>query len=98
MDLYNSAQYSFDLELDHNFNIIGGEWYHDQHPDFLWRPKRRTQALSQFDLYLMSEPKWSGASPLNQKVRNLAQRSALKGIPLAFIVNSLIEKSNQEIE
>lgn len=98
LDLYNSAQYSFDLELDHNFNIIGGEWYHDQHPDFLWRPKRHTRALSQFDLYLMSEPKWSGASPLSLKVRNLAKRSALKGIPLAFIVNSLIKKSNQEIE
>lgn len=98
LDLSNSAQYSFDLELDHNFNIIGGEWYHDQHPDFLWRPKRNTQALSQFDLYLMSEPKWDGSSPLNYKVRNLAKRSALKGIPLAFIVNSLIKKSNQEIE
>jgi len=32
-----SVNYLYDLELDAQGNIIGGEWYHQQHPDFMWK-------------------------------------------------------------
>jgi hypothetical protein len=33
-----SVQYIYDLEVDANGNIIGGEWYQKAHPDFMWTP------------------------------------------------------------
>ncbi len=32
------VNYKYDLELDADKNIIGGEWYTNKHPDFLWMP------------------------------------------------------------
>ncbi|GMF28806.1 unnamed protein product [Phytophthora lilii] len=40
----NSKTYSYLLELDNDYNILGGEWVGDSrsdHPDFLWFPKAR---------------------------------------------------------
>ncbi|MDO9182376.1 MAG: hypothetical protein Q7U04_08195, partial [Bacteriovorax sp.] len=33
---FSSVNFQYDLELDSQNNIIGGEWYSDNHPDFLW--------------------------------------------------------------
>ena len=33
-----TAQYYYDLELDKKGNIVGGEWYQNKHPDFIWDP------------------------------------------------------------
>jgi hypothetical protein len=33
---YSSIEFNYDLELDSNKNIIGGEWLEKSHPDFLW--------------------------------------------------------------
>jgi hypothetical protein len=35
-DGLRSVSYQYDLELDENMQIIGGEWYVNKHPDFLW--------------------------------------------------------------
>ncbi|OWY99820.1 Glycoprotein elicitor [Phytophthora megakarya] len=40
----NSKVYTYLLELDDSYNILGGEWVgqsNDDHPDFLWLPKAR---------------------------------------------------------
>jgi hypothetical protein len=42
----NSVQYIYDLELDKNGKIIGGEWYSNKHPDFLWTPPVGTKAMT----------------------------------------------------
>jgi hypothetical protein len=34
-----STRYIYDLELDEQGNIIGGEWYQSKHPDFIWTPR-----------------------------------------------------------
>ncbi|KAI9984719.1 hypothetical protein PInf_006088 [Phytophthora infestans] len=39
-----SKTYKYLLELDNNYNILGGEWLEESqsdHPDFLWFPKAR---------------------------------------------------------
>jgi hypothetical protein len=33
-----TVRYLYDLELDQDGTIIGGEWYRNRHPDFLWTP------------------------------------------------------------
>src|SRR5439155_1542285 len=37
-DATSGARYMYDLELDANGNLLGGEWYQNQHPDFVWTP------------------------------------------------------------
>ena len=41
--LENYANYTYTLELDKNYFIIGGEWTSKKHPDFLWRPSTKPE-------------------------------------------------------
>ena len=43
------VNYWYDLELDANNNIIGGEWYNNRHPDFLWTKKRNSRPQNTVD-------------------------------------------------
>ncbi len=94
MDEYNTAYYIYDLELDKNGKIVGGEWHNTYHPDFLWTPDYSTKALASEDYYLMSKPAWNGTKALPSNIKRLGNRAAQRGIPLAYIVNSLINLSN----
>lgn len=91
MDSINTAFYFYDLELDENYNIIGGEWYNRDHPDFLWSPSYNAKALTQADYYLLSRESWDGKSALGDDIRKLAVHASKQGSPLAYIVNSLIK-------
>jgi hypothetical protein len=91
LDASNSASYYYDLELDDKNNIIGGEWYNLQHPDFLWMPADGERALTGFDYYLLSQAPWDGKEALPANVADLANRAASQGMPLAYLVNSLIK-------
>jgi hypothetical protein len=95
-DQTSSIYYYYDLELDKDKNIIGGEWYNEQHPDFLWRPSDNTDALTYFDYYLLSEKLWDGKSPLPIRIKELAISAASKGQPLAYLVKSLVKLSQSE--
>ena len=35
-DQFVTVTYVYDLELNDSGNIVGGEWYSNKHPDFLW--------------------------------------------------------------
>ena len=37
---FNSMELVYDLELDDDMNIVGGEWMENAHPDFLWVPQK----------------------------------------------------------
>ncbi len=39
-DAANSVTYRYDLELSATGEILGGEWYSNAHPDFLWTPAK----------------------------------------------------------
>ena len=43
-DVKIAAIYSYDLELNAEKEIIGGEWYGNRHPDFLWTPVKGPRA------------------------------------------------------
>lgn len=47
-DIY-SVSYWYDLELDAQNNIIGGEWLSNYHPDFLWTKKRNSRPQNTID-------------------------------------------------
>ena len=47
-DMY-TVTYWYDLELDAQNNIIGGEWLSNYHPDFLWTKKRNSRPQNTVD-------------------------------------------------
>ena len=75
--------YYYDLELDYRFNVLGGEWYGDTMPDFIWAPNDRTYPLSDEEEY--GKPKTAA------QIREAAKAASKKGQPLSLIVSKLFE-------
>jgi hypothetical protein len=93
-DATTTVTYMYDLELDQNMEIVGGEWYSNIHPDFLWNPVADGRASTIGDQRLTGT--WDGTSALPKFWRDVAVMTAVhNGLPLASIVESLIEASNK---
>lgn len=90
-DEFGTIFLMFDLELDEHFNIIGGEWYSEDFPDFLWKPSEDANAYTNEDYYVLSRPLWDGKNKIESDIALLAKAAAKDGSPLAYIVNSLIK-------
>ncbi|MEB4592869.1 hypothetical protein VSS37_17960 [Candidatus Thiothrix sp. Deng01] len=92
-DAIQQVTYYYDLELDASNNIVGGEWYNNKHPDFLWTPAKGSTAKTSYD------PQATGSWPQGGAVPS-AWRAAAKlasskqSAPLAVIVEQLIKLSN----
>jgi hypothetical protein len=93
-DATTTVTYMYDLELDQNMEIIGGEWYSNIHPDFLWNPVADGRASTVGDSRLTGT--WDGKSALPKFWRDVAVMTAVhNGLPLASIIETLIEVSNK---
>ena len=90
-DLYIDVSYLYDVELDASGNMIGGEWYKNAHPDFLWVPAPNMKPVSSFENEAISQ--WSGTGPLPEDWRAAAKKAAQKTQPLAKIVEALLAQS-----
>jgi hypothetical protein len=85
------VEYEYDLELDANHKIIGGEWYSYTHPDFLWGPVKRSFPQSYGD---------NGQDELNfvnlsAQVKQVAAYNANQGLPWGPVVRHLFKKSSR---
>lgn len=87
------VRYIYDLEIDASGNVIGGEWYSQAHPDFLWTSPPNTRAKSYYDKYLAGD--WNGKA-VPQQWSTVAPDAATSGVPLAKIVEGLISRSRGE--
>jgi hypothetical protein len=88
-DAVNSVDYIYDLELDARGRILGGEWYTNLHPDFLWTPPPGARARTPADRYATG--RWIPPAPMPASWRAAARRVAPSRMPLAKIVERLIE-------
>lgn len=86
-----TVRYTYDLELDENKNIIGGEWYEGRHPDFLWTPVPGSVALSSFDEGLQGQ--WDGTGEIPAAWLEPAKKAAGESQPLARLVNELVKRA-----
>jgi hypothetical protein len=86
-DAIRTVRYLYDLELDAKGNIIGGEWYTNEHPDFLWTPPANTRVASLGDR--LTQGSWNGLAPLPKEWTRAAVGAAQYGQPLAKIVETL---------
>lgn len=82
------VDYFYDLELDAQGNLLGGEWYQNAHPDFLWSPTKGSKAKAFSEQGL---PAWDGQSPLPTKVKQVAAFESANGVPLRLVVEALTE-------
>lgn len=53
-DRMATAAYYYDLEIDKDGKIVGGEWYQNRHPDFIWMPMKNSIVLHSVDLSVNS--------------------------------------------
>jgi hypothetical protein len=89
--------YKYDLELDQNGNIIGGEWFTHEHPDFLWILPKDAMANGPFDNELQGD--WDPKKELFPEAWvEPAIRSSREGVVPSQIVKALFELSSQEGE
>jgi hypothetical protein len=102
-DYVTSVVYRYDLEIDKNGQIIGGEWYSNKHPDFLWVPEVGARALTNLDNQIENAIKLNGRKDLvwkNGEAIPYAWRentivNSRQGIPLGLVVEGLIERSRK---
>lgn len=84
-----SVDYTYDLELGQDGAIIGGEWYKNAHPDFLWVPAPGARPLTPADP--LATGQWDPRRPLPSSWQKAALRVSPSMLPLAKIVESLFE-------
>jgi len=86
--------YRYDLELDANHNIIGGEWYSTRRPDFIWHPPKGFKPKTPIDSRMSGNwnPTRKLLSPLWAK---FAKQASAQGAVAPKIVNALFNLSNK---
>ena len=90
----NSVIYRYDLELDSNGIIIGGEWYTNSNPDFIWFPEDNADPVAPYDNNITSS--WNPAKEgLPKDWIESANSSATKGKVSSKIIKALFELSNK---
>ncbi len=92
-DSITMVTYRYDLELNQDGKIIGGEWYTNAHPDFLWTPVKDARALSQADKYTPGS--WGKNALVPTNWTRVAKKASEYGIPLAKVVEGLVKRSNK---
>jgi len=91
-DALVTVRYLYDLELDANQQIIGGEWYSNAHPGFMWTPVKGAKAFSVGDGMLGqsgSQMQWDGSGPIPSTWFQAIQQSSAQGQPLERVVSTL---------
>jgi hypothetical protein len=84
-----TLRYLYDLELDDRGQIVGGEWYTNRPPDFLWAPAAGTRPSS--DAEQLATGGWNQARAIPESWRQAARAAAEHGQPLEKIVSALFE-------
>ena len=81
--------------MDRAGNVIGGEWYTNLHPDFLWTPVKDAKITTQTDQFLASRGvfDWKVKNVVPAEVSTYVNYASRRGSPLALIVTELFEAS-----
>lgn len=91
-NLSKTVNFIYDLELNAAGEIVGGEWYTNLHPDFLWTPAVGSRAVSIADGEI-NPAEWDLSTPLPASWMRAAGTASHRGQPLAAIVERLVESA-----
>jgi hypothetical protein len=84
-----TIRHIYDLELDANYEIIGGEWYANAHPDFIWTFDVNAMARSISESSVKPSD-WGLHSSVPQEWTQAAQLASAKGQPILGIIQALL--------
>ncbi len=95
--------YYYDLELDASGRIIGGEWYQNAHPDFVWTPTAAADVTTNLvpgstnETYFYNTYKWqeNPTRPFKEWTAYSPYAAQMK-VPLENIVRSLVAWSSDD--
>lgn len=87
----SELQYEYDLELNRNYEIVGGEWYSKYHPDFLWTPSPKSFPLTYGDVGEMN----LDFTALPREIKSVAFKNANYALPWGPVVRDLVRKSSR---
>jgi hypothetical protein len=90
-DLTNWVTYRYDLELDSDQNIQGGEWYQVEHPDFVWTPIENAEPTSTVDRQFIGS--WDAENMISNDWQKKAAGASSKGVIVNRIVQTILKKS-----
>ena len=91
----HSETYAYDLELDANYNIVGGEWYSHDHPDFLWTFHAGDKAQNREDLAINEV--WDARTALPEVYAEQAIKASQRGKILSRITEALQTQSLKSV-
>ena len=86
-------KYSYDLEVDDEGQLVGGEWTSDTHPDFLWALERGYEPQTMAD-QVIGVREWNG-SRIPENWLPAIHHSSDKHEPMGAIVRGLIRMSSK---
>lgn len=90
-NIFQSHSFIYDLELNENLDIIGGEWYSEDQPDFIWTMSEEGRPQIREDLTTFSP--WDTQLPLPSDIALSAALATQRGKVMATIVEQLRVKS-----
>ncbi|MEK7690286.1 MAG: hypothetical protein AAB425_04625 [Bdellovibrionota bacterium] len=94
-DSLTTTRYMYDLELDAQGNPIGGEWYGNLHPDFLWTPP--AGASTALKIESQAYGNWNvDTSGVPAAWLPVARKAATAGLPIWKIVNALVQAAQKQ--
>lgn len=90
-DRTKSYNFVYDLELDENYNIIGGEWHSHARPDFIWSYGATARAMTTEDTTLSES--WDLDNRLPDSYATRAKEASQNGKVLGRIAEALLNES-----
>ncbi|MGE3756279.1 MAG: hypothetical protein AB7H97_00905, partial [Pseudobdellovibrionaceae bacterium] len=92
-DAIRWVEYLYDLEIDRDGKIVGGEWHLQSHPDFIWVPRVNSAPYSPMDKSL-DITAWDGISKLPQDWAEAARVSSPQGVMINTISRSILRQAS----
>lgn len=90
--LLESKRFIYDLELDENMEIIGGEWHTKDHSDFMWIYPERYNPFLFEDQFKLLDPN-PLVPPADESVAAQARATSSRGRVLSEIVYRILHRS-----
>ncbi len=84
-----TLRFIYDLELDAAMNVLGGEWYSNVHPDFIWTFAKNAQALAIGDSSLINID-WKPTEAPGANWTEAATHASERGTPLYSFLQKVI--------
>jgi hypothetical protein len=93
-DDLKTVKYRYDLELDAQNQIVGGEWHSKERPDYIWVPSKDGHPTSNYENGHELFAPWNATGPIPWTWTGIARASSVYAQPLGRIVEALFKRAS----